>query len=164
MRILTVENTPFELNTIPDEVDDLRYCILDAAEPNEIDFYFLPLVFLESFQSPAVCLQIGTHEIHLPMDWSIMICDADFAGIEIIPLVRVNNRGFKAVCTNPINTRLESEEIQITGVFQDVKWHFPKLKNGHMLAVPLEDKPNPKCVFLVKELNKICDIDTADLL
>ena len=49
MKILTVENRPYELDTVPDEIDDLRYCALDASDRECIDFYFLPLIFLESF-------------------------------------------------------------------------------------------------------------------
>ena len=37
MRILTLENTAFEMNEIPDEVDDLRFSILDNS--NNIDPY-----------------------------------------------------------------------------------------------------------------------------
>ena len=32
MKILTVENRPYELDTVPDEIDDLRYCALDASD------------------------------------------------------------------------------------------------------------------------------------
>ena len=35
-----------------------------------------------------------------------------------------------------------------------MKWYFPKLKNGHMLAVPLEDGPNPKCAYFVKDISR----------
>ena len=165
MKILTIDNTPYDLDTIPDEIDDVRYCVLDAANKNDIDFYFLPLVFLESFHAPAVCLQIGKHSIQMPMDWSIMICDSEYVGIEILPLVSLNNRGFRAVITNPMTSNmLDSEEIQITGIYRDVKWHFPKLKHGHMLAMPLEEGPNPRCAYFVKEVNKVCDLDLADLL
>ena len=31
MRILTLENNAYEMNDIPDEVDDLRFAILDSA-------------------------------------------------------------------------------------------------------------------------------------
>jgi hypothetical protein len=164
MKILTIENTPYDLDTIPDEIDDIRYCVLDAANADDVDIYFLPLVFLESFQSPAVCLQIGKYELQMPMDWSIMICDAEYTALEILPLAGLNNRGFRALCTNPMFSKLESEEIQITGVYQDVKWHFPKLKHGHMLAMPLENKQNPRCAFFVKEVNKVCDLDLSDLV
>jgi hypothetical protein len=164
MRVLSVENTPFELDAVPDEIDDIRYCVLDASDKHEIDFFFLPLVFLESFDAPAICMNIGNHRLQMPMDWSIMICDDDYSAVEVIPLASLNNRGFRAVCMNPlVGSRLESAEISITNIFQDVKWFFPKLKNGHMLAVPLEDKPNPRCAYFVKELNKVCDLELGDL-
>lgn len=165
MKILTVENTPYELDTVPDVIDDVRYCVLDASEKDDVDFYFLPLIFLESFHAPAICLKIGNYDLQMPMDWSIMICDDDYSALEVIPLASLNNRGFKAVSTNPlVSTRPDTLDISITNIYQDVKWYFPKLKNGHILAVPLEDSENPKCAYFVKEVNKVCDIELADFL
>lgn len=165
IKILTVENKPYELDTVPEEIDDIRYCVLDATSKEDIDFYFLPLIFLESFHAPAICLEIGENQIVVPMDWSMLICDTEFSAVEVIPLTSLNNRGFNAVCMNPmLNSSFKSEEIFITNIYQDIKWYFPKLRNGHMLAIPLEDKQNPRCVFFVKEANKICDIEMADLL
>ena len=63
MKILTVENKTYELDDIPDTIDDLRYSILDYSNPGHIDYYFIPLVFLESFYAPAAVLQIGQHQI-----------------------------------------------------------------------------------------------------
>ena len=165
MKILTVNNEAYDLDTIPDEIDDVRYCVLDAGDKDEVDFYFLPLIFLESFHAPAICLQIGKQTIQMPMDWSILICDDDYSAVEVIPLASLNNRGFRAVCMNPmLSTTLESEEIAITNIYQDVKSYFPKLKNGHILAIPLEDKDKPRCVYFVKEINKVCDLELGDLM
>ena len=165
MKILTIKNEPFDLNTVPDEVEDMRYCVLDASDKDEIDFYFLPLIFLESFHAPAICLQIGNSSIQMPMDWSILICDDDYGGVEVIPLTSLNNRGFKALATNPLSTKIpDCYDITITNIYQDVKWFFPKLKHGHMLAVPLESKDKPRCAYFVKEQNKICNIEVGDLM
>jgi hypothetical protein len=165
MKILTVENTAYELDTVPDEIDDIRYCVLDTTDKQAIDFYFLPLIFLESFHAPAICMRIGRHQIQMPMDWSILICDEEYSEFEVIPLASLNNRGFRALSMNPLFSRsVCNEEIAITNIYQDVKWYFPKLKNGHMLAIPLEDTPNPRCAFFVKEANKVADIDMSDLL
>ena len=165
MKILTIENEPFDLNTVPDEVEDMRYCVLDASDKDEIDFYFLPLIFLESFHAPAICLQIGNSSIQMPMDWSILICDDDYGGVEVIPLTSLNNRGFKALATNPLSTKIpDCYDITITNIYQDVKWFFPKLKHGHMLAVPLESKDKPRCAYFVKDQNKICNIEVGDLM
>jgi hypothetical protein len=150
---------------VPDEVDDIRYCVLDTTDKQAIDFYFLPLIFLESFHAPAICLQIGKHQLQLPMDWSILICDEEYSEFEVIPLASLNNRGFRALTMNPLFSRtVSNEEIAITNIYQDVKWYFPKLKNGHMLAIPLENTPNPRCAYFVKEANKVSDIDMSDLL
>lgn len=165
MKILTIENQSYDLDTVPEEVDDLRYCALDASDKDEIDFYFLPLIFLESFYAPAICLQIGEHSIQMPMDWSILLCDEDYGGIECLPLTSLNNRGFRALAMNPLSNKIpDSYEISITNIYQDVKWYFPKLKNGHLLAIPLEDKPKPRCAYFVKEFNKVADIDIGDLV
>ena len=112
------------------------------------------------------CLQIGEHNIQMPMDWSIEITDEDLTGIEVIPLTSLNNRGFLTATLNPLSGKiLECHEVKITNIFQDVKWFFPKLKNGHMLIAPLEDKPDPRCAMFVKEANKIpAEIDIGYLL
>lgn len=165
MKILTIENNTYDIDTVPDEIDDIRYCVLDGGDPEYVDFYFLPLIFLESFHAPAICLQLGEFNIQMPMDWSVLLCDEDFDGIETLPLASLNNREFRALVMNPLTARLpQSEQIQITNIYQDVKWFFPKLKNGHLLSVPLENGPNPKCAFFVKDANKVKDIEVADLI
>ena len=66
MNILTHENKTFELNTLPDEIDDLRYGVLDYSDPNNPDYFFVPLIFLENFYSPAAVLKIGNYQIEMP--------------------------------------------------------------------------------------------------
>ena len=51
--------------------------------------------------------------------------------------------------------------VEIVDVYQEVRWFFPKLKAGQLLAVPLHDGPKPKCAFFVKEVtrnNEIVDV------
>jgi len=165
MKILTIENKPYEIDSCPEEIDDIRYCIFDAGDPDYQDYYFFPLVFLESFHAPAICLELGEYKIQMPMDWSILTCDEDMTDLEVVPLASLNNRGFLTPVLNPIHSWMpRTEEVRITNVYQDVKWYFPKLKNGHMLVVPLEKGDTPKCALFVKEYKKIKDIDIADLL
>ena len=60
MRILTLENKCFNLDDLPDKLeDDIRFSVLDNSDTKEPDFFFMPLVFLESFSSPAMVLRIG---------------------------------------------------------------------------------------------------------
>lgn len=165
MKILTVENNVYDLDSVPNEIDDLRYCVFDAGESNNMDYFFLPLIFLESFHAPSICLKIGEYNLQMPMDWSIVITDEDMGGLEIIPLASLNNRGFIAPVFNPMRNSIpEASEIKITNIYNDVKWYFPKLKNGHILVVPLENKHEPKCALFVKEANKVKDINFGDIL
>ena len=66
MRILTLENCAYNLDTLPDEVDDLRFSILDNSDPTDPDYYYIPLIFLESFSAPALVLKIGESIIKMP--------------------------------------------------------------------------------------------------
>ena len=69
MRILTLEDKTFHLDKLPDEIDeDIRFSVLDNSDPKEPDFFFIPLIFLESFSAPAMVLNINGHEITLPVD------------------------------------------------------------------------------------------------
>ena len=73
MRILTLDNKAFDLNELPEEVDaDARFSVLDNSDPKNPDFFFQPLIFLESFNSPAILMKIGGHEVKMPLDWSIL--------------------------------------------------------------------------------------------
>ena len=59
MQILTLENTTYLLNKVPDEVDeDMRFSVLDNSDPKNPDFFFVPLIYLESFSSPSAVLEI----------------------------------------------------------------------------------------------------------
>lgn len=99
------------------------------------------------------------------MDWSILVCDENYSDLEVMPLTSLNDRGFHSIIFNPLKHMVpELGEINITNVYAEVKWFFPKLKNGNVLVVPLEDGPAPKCALFVKEANKIPDpIDIANL-
>ena len=165
MRILTLENTAFEMNEIPDEVDDLRFSILDNSDPNNPDYFFIPLIFLESFNSPALVLNIAGYVIRLPVDWKILTGEEEIGDLEMIDVSSLNERGFKAFSFNPISSYMpEYLPIDIIDLYSDVKWFFPKLKQGQILAIPLELGEKPKVVYAAKEINKqneVVDITKA---
>ena len=109
-------------------------------------------------------MDIMGHEVMMPVDWHMAVGDIEsFNDLEILPLTSLNDRGFKAFVFNPITGFLPAfEEIEIVNIYQEVKWYFPKLKFGHILAVPLEDGNDSKCVYFVKETNKIPDVLSTD--
>ena len=159
MRLLTLDNTSYELNEIPEEVDDIRFCVLDNSDPKDPDYFFIPLIFLESFNSPALVLKIGEATIKMPIDWQLLIGEKDLGDLEVVPLTSINDRGFSAFAFNPISSfRPEFFPVDVVDIYQDVKWYFPKLKNGHLLAVPLSGGPKPKCAYFVKEVSRQSEI------
>jgi len=139
MLILTEENLSYNLDRIPDEVDDVRYCVLDCSSQRETDFYWLPLIFLESFNAPAVVLDIGSYQVQVPLDWSIVVCDDNYSDLEVMPLTQLNDRGFHAITFNPLEHMVPvSSEVYISNIYADVNWFFPKFKYGNVLTMPLE--------------------------
>jgi hypothetical protein len=38
MKILTLDNTAYDLDTLPEEVDDMRFAILDNSDPSDPDY------------------------------------------------------------------------------------------------------------------------------
>ena len=144
---------------MPEEIDDIRYSVLDYSNPADPDYFFHPLVFLEIYNAPAAVLRIGDHVFKMPMDWNVIISDADSADPEIIPIASICDKGFSAFCLNPISSYMPSYlKIDVIDIYQEVKWHFPKLKPGSILSVPLTSEPGSLCAFFVKETNKIPDV------
>jgi|TARA_B110000211_G_scaffold233306_1_gene299170 hypothetical protein len=161
MRILTLENTTFELNKIPDSVDDtIRFSVLDNSNPKEPDFFFNPLIFLESFNSPAIVLNINDKEIVMPLDWCIAVgCRDAGSDLEVLPLTSLNDRGFEAFLFNPLTGSMpDYGKIEIINFYNDVKWFFPKMKNGQLLSIPITEKDNELCAFFVKDINRQSEI------
>jgi hypothetical protein len=118
------------------------------------------LIFLESFTSPAAVLQIGPYEIQMPLDWCMVVGDPECTSeCEVMPLTNLNDRGFKAYTFNPISGfKPEFFPVDIINIYQDVKWYFPKMRVGHILATPLHPGEKPICAYFVKEISRQSEI------
>ena len=160
MRILTLENTAYELNEVPDEIEDLRFAVLDNSDARTPDYFYIPLIFLESFNSPALVLRIGSSTIKMPVEWHVLIGEPDLGDLEVVPLTSINDRGFSVFCFNPISSfKPEFQPIEIVDIYQDVKWYFPKLKPGQLLAVPLTTgDQEPLCAYFVKDISRQSEV------
>lgn len=159
MKILTLENEPYNLENLPDEVDDLRFAILDNSNPNSVDYHYIPLIFLESFNSPALVLRVADITIKMPLDWQVLIGEPDFGDLETVPLTSINDRGFKAFEFNPLSSfRPSFLDLEIIDVYNDVTWYAPRLRNGQFLCVPIDDESKPRCIYFVKEISRNCEI------
>jgi hypothetical protein len=163
MNILTLDNKAFSLNNLPEQIEeDIRFSVLDNSDPKNPDFFFIPLIFLESFSSPAIVMEIHGKEISMPLDWHIAVGDSETGNdLEILPLTSINDRGFEAFVFNPLKSyKPDFGSLKVTNFYNDVKWHVPKTKNGQLLSVPIEDGPNPLCAFFIKDVSR--QIETID--
>jgi hypothetical protein len=167
MRILTLDNECFNLDNLPETIeDDVRFSVLDNSDPKNPDFFFVPLIFLESFSAPAMVLDIGGKEVTMPVDWNIAVgCSESGNDLEVLPLTSINDRGFEAFLFNPLTSfKTDFDEIKITNFYTDVKWYFPKMKNGQLLSVPITEGKNPLCAFFVKDISRQCEVIEYSLL
>lgn len=161
MKILTLDNHCFNLDDLPDQIDeDVRFGVLDNSNPTDPDFFFMPLIFLESFSSPAMVLEIAGREITMPIDWSIAVgCSDTGCDLEVLPLTSLNDRGFEAFLYNPLTGfKGEFGDINIVNFYSDVKWYFPKVKNGQLISIPLESGYKPTCAYFVKDITRHSEI------
>jgi len=161
MRILTLENKCFQLDNLPEQIDDdIRFSVLDNSDPKNPDFFFMPLIFLESFSAPAMVLEINGKEITMPVDWSLAVgCSESGNDLEILPLTSLNDRGFEAFLFNPLSSyKPDFGDINIVNFYTDVKWYFPKMKNGQLLSVPITEGDKPLCAFFVKEISRQSEV------
>jgi hypothetical protein len=159
MKILTLENVPYTLERIPEYVnDDLRFAVLDNSNPADPDYFWIPLIFLESFNAPAAVLQIGKYKIKMPLDWKMIVGEPEQGELNVLPITSLNDRGFDAFLFNPLtSSKPDFAEIDIVDIYQEVKWYFPKVKTGQILAVPLENKRKPQCAYFVKDISRQCE-------
>jgi hypothetical protein len=168
MRILTLDNHCFSMNNLPNEIeDDIRFSVLDNSDPKNPDFFFVPLIFIESFNAPAMVLEINGHEITMPIDWSIAVGDSECGNdLEVLPLTSINDRGFESFLFNPLSSfKFEFGTIKVVNFYNDVKWYFPKMRNGQLLSVPITEGPAPLCAFFVKEISRQSElIDYTNLM
>ena len=148
-----------EMNQLPEKIiEDLRYCVIDYSDPHNIDYYWYPITFLDIFSSPCADINIGPYNIQMPLDWSIVVGDKHLGDLEIMRLVDVNDKDFDAFVINPIKGFMPNFlKIEIINMFSSVKWYFPRLKNGHIIALPLSNGENPQCAFFVNSLTKLPD-------
>ena len=166
MKVLTLDNRKYTLEKIPEFVDDkLRFAVLDNSNPEDPDYFFIPLIFLESFNAPAAIIKIGQYKIKMPLDWKMVVGEAEQGELNVLPITSLNDRGFEAFMFNPLSSgKPDFAEVDIVDIYQEVKWYFPKIKSGQILCVPLEDKKNPVCAYFVKDISRQCEqIDYSEV-
>lgn len=159
MHILSIDNTPYSIDQIPNKTNDLRFCVYDCTNVETSDYIFIPLVFLESYTYDIAELKIGNHILHIPLNWYILVNDGNQRELEIIPVEDIAGRGFKAFAMNPLTGFMPYFlSVDVINVCSDIHWYAPKLRHGHILSVPIELKKNPLCVYLVSDNSKLPEV------
>ena len=116
MKILTLDNRTYKLEKIPEWVDEnLRFAVLDNSNPEEPDFFYIPLIFLESFNAPAAVLEIGPHKIKMPLDWKMLIGEAGQQEMHVLPITSLNDRGFEALLDVPLPSYSRGRAQSLSG-------------------------------------------------
>lgn len=62
MLLYTLEDGIYDVDRIPEVIDDVRYAVLDYSDPTFPDYIYCPLVFLESFSTPCLEVNIGGYK------------------------------------------------------------------------------------------------------
>lgn len=159
MKIHTLDDTAYELNELPEKINDIQFATFDNSNPKDADYFFVPLIFLESFTSPALVLKIADKVIKMPMDWNVLIGEEETGDLEAIPLTSINNRDFKVFEFNALSSfNADFLPIEVIDVYNEVEWYNPKLKNGQYLAVPIEEGENPRVIYFIKEVSRNCQV------
>lgn len=168
MKILTIDNACVNLNSLPETLEEeVWFSVLDNSDITHPDFFFDPLMFLETFNSPAAVLAIDDNEIVIPLNWKITIGDSNTGNdLEVLPITSVYKRHFEAFSYNPINGfRPHFKKIELVNIFNDIKWYFPKIKNNQILSFPLTETDAPLCIFICNDISKTSEkINFTELL
>jgi len=159
MLIQLVEDRSYDLNKLPVEIDSIQFATLDNSDPSEPDFKYPPMIFIESFTSPALVLKIGEYKLKMPLDWQIVIGEEDVGDLEALPLTSINDRDFNVFVFNSLSSfKADFLPIEILDVYNKVDWYTPKLKPGQFLSVPLEEGDKPKCVYFIKDVARNSEV------
>ena len=172
MLLLSPENIPFDLNSVPDEIiDNVCYGVMSVT-PGNRDFYWHQLILLENFSAPAMNINVGGHQLLLPImesphSWVIAIADPMLAEIELLLIDEENCRGFQAFVYNPLSSFVPKYmNIEIGETYGSMNWSLPKLSTGQLLCIPLTQEPKSPCIFIGAQncLKNFDIMDIADIL
>src|ERR1035441_8512047 len=162
MLILNESNQPIDLNLIPEQCD-IYFWVFDNNTGAK-DYFCTPLIMLESFYSPTIKLKLTMDNsrynptqyfLNVPADYQILIGEPTHGNLELNPITSLSGRHFRAFSINPISGfQPNFLHVDIEDVLGNIKWFMPKIKSGQLLAIPLEDKNESNCIYLVRDIPK----------
>lgn len=148
------------MTTVHDVIPDQMYCALDLSNIDDSDYYFFNILNTVSFSAMSAELQIGTHIISVPINWQILLGDEETGMMEMSTIEDIMNlKEPHAYVLNPIKSLFPKYlPVKVRNIFTiNARWQIPMLNKKHLLAVPIQNKENPLCVFFADESDKIPD-------
>lgn len=183
MQILNVENKAFELDQIRTKLNDLRICVLDCSEKDNIDFFFKKITSYLQYRQPAVELQIGDKQIVLPLNWKILCTNDEDYTLEIVNIEDLIHETYYTPVFNPLHVYVTPAPVEIKVlriIPSGIEWFVPKLPKKTLVALPIgsekdykttkydsgETEKYPECIFAMDDLNslKLQNVTLHDVL
>lgn len=164
MKILTQEEGVYELDEIPNEIEDMHFWTLEYVNNSDedTDYYLNLLLFLDIFTDMRLDIRIGDFYMSMPKSWSILCADKFVGDAEIISPIApgFNERNFNAFSFNPESGfKPDYLPVEVTSIMPETKWHMPRLKHGQLLAIPITHEPDGFCIYITNQKNyKVPDV------
>lgn len=167
MLILSENNTVMDTDKVT-AAEKVYYGVLDFTRPKSPDYHFNPLVFVDTYQAPAVVLEVGNYTVVLPFKWSILITYADQA--EVVPIKELPGKEYDAFCLNPISGYMPRMlPIRLVNIHNNASWTSPPMDRNKMLVVPIgferdsegNQRDQPLCMIVGEQ--KVRAPDTIDM-
>lgn len=118
---------------------EVYYAVLDFSKPRSPDYFFKPIIFIDTYTSPAAMLQVGPYTTLVPFRWSVVVTYADIA--ELVAVEDIVSKDHDAFCVNPITSYMPDRlPIRYKGSL-DVSWSYPTLGKSDMLVLPVGEAP-----------------------
>ena len=122
------------------------------------DFFYIPLIFLRELQCSSGSTRNWNGQDQDALGLEDVDRRAGQSEMHVLPITSLNDRGFDAFTFNPLSSpKPDFYPIDVVDIYTEVKWYFPKIKSGQMLAVPLSNGPKPICAYFVKDISRQCE-------
>lgn len=160
MNILTPENVPFNVNMVGDVAPEEMYCTLDLMDMSNTDYFFHDLMYMVTFLATSVELEIGNYTVEVPLNTQLLMGDEETGMMEMIAVDDILTvKEPHLYCINPLKSKYPFYlPVKIKKVFtKGIKWHMPLIPKKNLLAIPIENKNEPLCIFMADENDRIPD-------
>lgn len=137
MLILNEHNEIVDLDQVSKN-NEIYYAVLDFSKPKTPDYFFKPVVFIDTFTAPSAELKIGPYTTMIPFKWSIIVVYADQA--ELVPIEDIVSKSHDAFLINPITAYMPSRmSVRYRGTYE-TSWTYPTLAKTELLVIPVADQ------------------------